>query len=414
MNSPHPYEPYRILHVDMDHPEQLVLPAENSFIICWQNGKPLAHCWFNKDDPPDSQAGYQKLLMDASRAAMDYYQSPLFLHHSDQPSPPVRSRLLSIIICTHNRPDSLAECIQALLQNSDTGFELIVVDNAPPDHRTRDVVSRFPGVRYLPELRKGLSFARNTGTHAALYPLIAFLDDDVIASKNWIETIRSSFDDPEIMAITGLILPYTLETPEQYEFEKRWSFNRGYLPITFDYPFFLQHQRDGVPVWNIGAGATMAFRREAFELVGGFDTRLGAGASGCSEDSECWYRLLANGWKCRYMPSLYAFHHHRSSQDSLRQQLFQYMRGHICALLIQYEKFRQEGNLKRLYRILPKNFTWRLQQRFGHGQADGNIYLNEEIRGAASGWLYYYTHRKDPGYSNPFFLPYAINKPAKN
>jgi len=48
--------------------------------------------------------------------------------------------------------------------------------------------------------------------------------------------------------------------------------------------FFGPQVAYGVPVWAIGAGANMAFRREAFERVGVFDERLGAGATGCSED----------------------------------------------------------------------------------------------------------------------------------
>src|SRR5438034_287760 len=76
----------------------------------------------------------------------------------------------------------------------------------------------------------------------------------------------------------------------------------------------------GVPVWRIGCGANMAFRRAAFAKVGLFDTRLGAGASGCSEDSELWYRLLATGGVCHYEPSAVVYHYHRSDWSSLRRQ----------------------------------------------------------------------------------------------
>ena len=55
-------------------------------------------------------------------------------------------------------------------------------------------------------------------------------------------------------------------------------------------------------MWKVGAGANMAFRRNVFDLVGLFDERLGAGAAGCSEDSEIWYRILANQLQIRYEP----------------------------------------------------------------------------------------------------------------
>ena len=88
----------------------------------------------------------------------------------------------------------------------------------------------------------------------------------------------------------------------------------------------------------------MAFRREAFERVGLFDERLGAGAAGCSEDSELWYRLLAEGHQCRYAPTAVVFHYHRTHWEELRHQTYSYMRGHVAALFFQFDRYRHWGN----------------------------------------------------------------------
>jgi GT2 family glycosyltransferase len=101
----------------------------------------------------------------------------------------------------------------------------------------------------------------------------------------------------------------------------------------------------------------MAFRRAVFTAIGTFDERLGAGASGCSEDSELWYRLLAGGWECRYEPSAVVLHRHRSSWEALERQIVAYMRGHVAALLIQFVRTGDLGNLRRIFLTLPYVYT---------------------------------------------------------
>lgn len=93
----------------------------------------------------------------------------------------------------------------------------------------------------------------------------------------------------------------------------------------------------------------MAFRRQIFALVGNFDERLDMGAAGCSGDSEIWYRILAEGWMCNYEPAAVVFHYHRQELDSLKKQMYLYMRGHVMALLVQFAKYRHWGNLIRLF-----------------------------------------------------------------
>jgi GT2 family glycosyltransferase len=307
--------------------------------------------------------------------------------------PHIEDQKLSVVICTRNRTQALEQCLNALLQSSDTNFELVVVDNAPDDDSTQKMVQQFAQVRYVHEPRKGLDIARNTGARNAACELIAYTDDDVTVDVDWIKIMKSCFKDLKTMCVTGLVIPLELQTEAQYRFEKLWGFNKGYVPLTFDQVYFEKHKDTGVPVWDIGAGANMAFRKTLFEKIGYFDERLGAGASGCSEDSELWYRALAEGYQCNYFPHLFVYHQHRASKEELDKQIFYYMRGHVASLLIQHQKYKHKGNRHRLYRYLPQWYKNRFRNKLRGRYSPGAATLLTEIRGYISGWRFYQKHK---------------------
>jgi len=315
----------------------------------------------------------------------------------EQPLAKLRERLsqsaggsVSVVICTRDRPEQLAQCLRSLQNLSQPPHQIVVVDNAPTSDATRQLVAQMPDIQYVLEPRPGLSVARNTGIRHSTGDIIAFTDDDVSVHPDWITRLQQSFQDSKVMAVTGLVLPGELETEAQLIFEKGFGgFTQGYHPLTFDTQFFEEMKPQGVPVWEIGAGANMAFRRKAFELVGDFDERLGAGASGCSEDSEFWYRLLAEGWVCRYEPTAVVYHYHRSNLDRLKHQMFQYMRGHVAALLVQFARYKHWGNLRRLFITLPKYYINRFVEGLRNGFQSLNRTLFSEVFGCFSGVKFY-------------------------
>ena len=300
---------------------------------------------------------------------------------------------VSVVICTRDRTQQLTECLFSLQNLPQPPEEIVVVDNAPSSDATRDLVKQMPGIKYILEPKPGLDVARNAGIANSSGDIIAFTDDDVKIHPQWLSKLRLNFQDPEVMAMTGLVLPAELETESQLIFETFWSFNRGYLPVIYDRNYFEKFKPFGVPVWNIGAGANMAFRREAFAKIGYFDERLDMGAAGCSGDSEIWYRVLAEGWICRYDPTAIVYHYHRQDINGLKKQIFYYMRGHVTALLVQFEKYQHWGNLRRLFLSLPKRYVKLLLAGLIKGFKTKNITLWSEISGCISGVQYYLQHR---------------------
>lgn len=302
---------------------------------------------------------------------------------------------VSVIICTRNRADKLQRCLEMLLNQRRVPGEIIVVDNAPQDGSTRFVVSGFPTVRYHLEPKPGLDIARNAGARLARCPVLAYVDDDVLVHPDWAYRVWEAFRDPQIDAITGLVIASALETESQLLFEKYWSFNRGYRDRLYDGSFIHRERTGGAPVWEIGAGANMAFRKGVFEKAGYFDERLDVGAAGCSGDSEMWFRMLSRGMRILYTPRAVVYHEHRAELRALRKQLFYYMRGFTAAALIQHGQDRQAGYVRHFYRVLAPYYLKLLKQGLPSFRGRHRTVFNE-ISGIFSGTLFYLRNRHRP------------------
>jgi glycosyltransferase involved in cell wall biosynthesis len=298
-------------------------------------------------------------------------------------------RDISVVICTRNRAAFLRNCLKELTQQVYAPMEIIVVDNAPSDTSSQEATADFPFVKYIVETTPGLDFARNAGAKAAKGKIVAYTDDDVNLHPLWTYYISQAFASEDIYGVTGLIFPAELETQAQRLFEEHWSFNRGYVFKKYDSNYFHEHLDSGVPVWNIGAGANMAFRSDVFSKIGYFDERLDAGAAGCNGDSEFWYRILAEGYNILYTPLAIAFHTHRQEMAAFKSQIYYYMRGFTVALHIQHERYGHKGNLDHLYKhLFPyyfKKMPWMLKSVLRNPSA---THL-QEIKGIISGIRYY-------------------------
>src|ERR1044072_3731378 len=108
---------------------------------------------------------------------------------------------ISAVITTYNRSEMLAAALEPLLGQDAGGvrYEVVVVDNKST-HNTRATVESFinkgnPNLRYVFEPKQGIAHGRNAGIAAAKGDIIAFTDDDVVVTDNWIATIKQAFDE---------------------------------------------------------------------------------------------------------------------------------------------------------------------------------------------------------------------------
>lgn len=299
---------------------------------------------------------------------------------------------LTVAVCTKDRSERLARCLRSILDvdvpDGVARPDILVVDNAPSDRRTREVVEGLPGVRYAVEPRPGLDFARNRALHEASGELVAYLDDDVVVDGGWLGGLAEAWgENPDAGAFTGLVLPFALETPAQILFEENGGFRRGVDKLRF-----YGQTRPGVSLYPVGAGefgagANMAFRRDVLLALGGFDDALDTGGPlPGGGDLDIFYRVVRAGYALVYEPAYLVFHEHRRELDALRRQYESWGRG-FMAFLEKVERTdpEQRGKVEAMRRWWFDHFKRQLAKSvLGRHSLPPNMVL-AEIRGGLRG-----------------------------
>jgi glycosyltransferase involved in cell wall biosynthesis len=230
-----------------------------------------------------------------------------------------------VAVCTRDGAARLPECLDALeaLDYPRHLLDIMVVDNAPADDSTRELVQRYPNVRYLREPRPGLDWARNRAAHEARGEIVAYTDDDVRVDAGWVRAIAAAFaEEPHAMCVTGLVMPDELDTKAQILFEQYGGFARGFERHVFRVDRGEKAARRFGGTGRFGTGANMAFRRTFFDREGLFDPALDVGtpANG-GGDLEMFFRVLKTGHALVYEPAALVRHRHRRAYADLRTQL---------------------------------------------------------------------------------------------
>jgi len=178
-------------------------------------------------------------------------------------SAPTSTLTVSVVICTYTmeRWDDVVRAVDSVRAQTRPAEELIlVVDHN--DELARHARAVFADVRVIENAEtRGLSGARNTGIRAAGGDVIAFLDDDAAAAPTWLAWMVTHYDDPMVHGVGGSATPIWTGGPRP-----RW------LPAEFDWVVgctYLGQPTRTAPVRNL-VGCNMSFRREVFDLVGGF------------------------------------------------------------------------------------------------------------------------------------------------
>ncbi len=229
---------------------------------------------------------------------------------------------LSIVIPSHNRADLLQLCLASLQHHAPPGTEIIVVDDASPDHSVSRSACAFAGVHVLRlKRRRGFSAAVNAGIDAAQAPVVELLNDDTEVTAGWAEAALAHFSDPTVAAVAPLVLcgparngQPTIDSSGDRYFLGGIAGKRGH-----GQPLLPNCVQSGEV---FGASASSAFyRRDALLQIGAFPEEFVA----YFEDVDVAFRLHWAGYRIVHEPASRVWHrvassHGRPTRRLLEQQ----------------------------------------------------------------------------------------------
>lgn len=160
---------------------------------------------------------------------------------------------------------------------------------------------------------RGASGARNTGVLASKGDILAFLDDDAVADRNWLDVSLPHFAQPDVVGVGGRITPaWEVRRPSWFPEEMLWAVGATYKGMP----------SKACPVRNVWAG-NMVVRRSAYLKADGF--RVEFGKRGDKEDFQAedtdFCLRVSRAWpagKWMYEPMAVASHFVPARRSSWR------------------------------------------------------------------------------------------------
>jgi|GEM_PF-2862742 len=175
---------------------------------------------------------------------------------------------ISLIICTRNRSDVIPETLDAIKkQTLDTEkYEVIIVDQSTDD-KTKELVEKYSGFKYIKLDSVGISVSRNEGIKHSTGNIISFVDDDILFDENYLVNILDFFNNSEFNPdVSGgkILFKYLGEKPDWLD-----GLLLGILGYSDygDKPCMYDSHPKHVPYTG-----SIAFKRECIEKTGGFST----------------------------------------------------------------------------------------------------------------------------------------------
>jgi GT2 family glycosyltransferase len=221
----------------------------------------------------------------------------------------------SVVVATRNRPTSLEQCLRAVAQLDypREALEVIVVDDgsdAPVDSIVEGIADSLD-VELVIQAPSGPATARNTGVARSSGEYVAFTDDDCTPASDWLAKLSARFADTPDLLVGGLTINSLTRNPYATASQTLIGYLYSYYNTPPDQASFITSNN-------------MAFSRQRFDDVGGFDTSIPRPAA---EDRELCDRWLHHGFSMLYAPEAVVYHHHDLTPRRFWRQQFGYGRG---------------------------------------------------------------------------------------
>jgi glycosyltransferase involved in cell wall biosynthesis len=279
---------------------------------------------------------------------------------------------ISVIIPTRNRAAHLSKLLHSLdrVEEPAVAWEMVVADNGSSDGTARLLADwrRSGGARAVVRIdQPGKSRAVNAAIATSTGEVLCFLDDDVTVETAWLRAVWTHFDShPDSVAAQGPILwPPEVEA----NLELRTTIEGHGTVVRHALP-------EGSTTSQL-VGFNMALKRHTMGVLGGFDVRLGPGASGLSDERELADRLRKLGGAVDYMADARVIHeiddahltdeffreHYRKqgrSRFAYKQNgLFLSILPNLAKAGLTYALWTTTGNARRRYRARGRLYHYR-------------------------------------------------------
>lgn len=213
---------------------------------------------------------------------------------------------VSVIIPNYNGLRFLDTCLNALRGQTypRDRLDIILVDDGSCDNSVPHVREHYPEVRVLVlERNRGLAAACNRGAEIAQGEIIALLNNDTEAEPGWVDALVAALEEhPWAGAAASKMLLFDQRNVLHSAGDLMgvdgiprnrgvWEEDRG------------QFDRDRV-VFG-GCGGAVAYRREVWQALGGFDEDLFM----YLEDVDLAWRMQLRGWGTVFAPTARVYHH---------------------------------------------------------------------------------------------------------
>ena len=252
--------------------------------------------------------------------------------------------MISVIVPVYNVEKYLRKCVDSVLSQSYTDFELLLIDDGSPDGCPQicdEYAGRDPRVRVIHKANGGLISARNEGIRAAKGDYVCILDGDDWACENMLQFIHDTVEqspEPLDMLLFAASSVYEDHLEDIVNNVPEGYYDRARLEKEV-FPYLLTDTRSGLQVGVIQAHTwDKAFKRE---LLAGHYTR--EERIRVFTDVPMTYECLLH---CRnaYICNERLYMYNKTNEDSIRARsrenlltksfryLMLYMREHLSGL----------------------------------------------------------------------------------
>lgn len=222
---------------------------------------------------------------------------------------------VSVVVAAYNAGTTLDGCLRSLAQLDYPDYETIVVDDGSSDATAQ--VAEQAGVRVIHGEHRGLAVARNRGAQAASGEVVAFIDADARADRDWLYHLVEALIRRNAEAAGGP----NFAPPADSELAGALARAPG-LPR--------EVRADGDELEQL-CGCNMAIRKSALEATGGFDPSF----TSAGDDVDLSWRMRDRGATLVDVPGAVVIHERRAT---VRAYLAQ-QRGYGAGEGLLYRKY---------------------------------------------------------------------------